>query len=224
MRPLLPRVRSGRVLRPSPGCAARAGGPRGGLLRRRVSARIIAVMAVLRSRVWPGSQDTSHPFRLGACRAVWAVWSLVMVVSWMVRVMVRLPGRVRGRGGGPGRPAGLGQGGRGGRVPLFEPVAGGDDDHVVGGPAAGFAVVGLAGHWPASRSAAGWGWRAQGGERSRRPRPRPPGSAERSGGHMPGRPAGATRRSGRTGRCSRRRARRGRACSRRRCPGRPGGS
>ena len=52
-----------------------------------VSARIIAVMAVLRSRLWPGSQDTSQPFRSGACRAVWAVWSLVMVVSLMVRVM-----------------------------------------------------------------------------------------------------------------------------------------
>ena len=38
-------------------------------------------MAVLRSRGWPGSQDTSHPFRLGACRAVQSVWSLVMVVS-----------------------------------------------------------------------------------------------------------------------------------------------
>src|SRR6266851_5110700 len=70
------------------------------------SARIIAVMAVLRSRTWPGSQDTSHPFRLGACRAVWAVWSLVMVVSLMVRVMVRLPGRVPVRGGGSGRRAG----------------------------------------------------------------------------------------------------------------------
>ena len=52
-----------------------------------VSARVIAVMAVLRSRLWPGSQDTSQPFRSGACRAVWAVWSLVMVVSLMVRVM-----------------------------------------------------------------------------------------------------------------------------------------
>src|SRR5271165_611625 len=52
-----------------------------------VSARIIAVMAVLRSRIWPGSQDTSQPFRSGACRAVCAVWSLVMVVSLMVRVM-----------------------------------------------------------------------------------------------------------------------------------------
>ena len=30
-----------------------------------MSARIIAVMAVLRSRVWPGSQDTSQPFRPG---------------------------------------------------------------------------------------------------------------------------------------------------------------
>jgi len=41
-----------------------------------VSARVMAVMAVLRSRVWPGSQDTSQPFRSGACRAVWALWSL----------------------------------------------------------------------------------------------------------------------------------------------------
>src|SRR5271156_1798443 len=52
-----------------------------------VSARVMAVMAVLRSRVWPGSQDTSQPFRSGACRAVWALWSLVMVVSVMVKVM-----------------------------------------------------------------------------------------------------------------------------------------
>src|SRR6185437_2343099 len=57
------------------------------------------------SRVRPGTQDTCHPFRLGACRAVWGVWSLVMVVSLMVRVTVRLPGRVRGRGG-LCRPAG----------------------------------------------------------------------------------------------------------------------
>src|SRR6266568_3590791 len=53
-----------------------------------VSARIIAVIAVLRSRIWPGSQDTSHRcWGPGACRAVWAVWSLVIVVSLMVRVM-----------------------------------------------------------------------------------------------------------------------------------------
>src|SRR6266851_1097322 len=58
---------------------------------------------------------------------------------------------------------GAGQGGRGGRVPVLDPVAGGDDDHVVGGPAAGFAVVGRPGHWPASRSAAGWGWVAGSG-------------------------------------------------------------
>ena len=42
-----------------------------------VSARIIAVMAVKRSMIWPGSQDTSHScWRPGACRAVWPVWSL----------------------------------------------------------------------------------------------------------------------------------------------------
>src|SRR5271165_3497899 len=58
-----------------------------------VSARIIAVMAVLRSRIWPGSKDTSHPCGWpGACRAVWPVWSLVMAVSLMVRVMASLPG------------------------------------------------------------------------------------------------------------------------------------
>jgi hypothetical protein len=44
------------------------------------SARIIAVMAVLRSRAWPGSQETSQSLRPGACRAEWAVLSLVMVV------------------------------------------------------------------------------------------------------------------------------------------------
>jgi hypothetical protein len=32
------------------------------------SARIMAMMALLRSRVWPGSQGPSHPFRLGECR------------------------------------------------------------------------------------------------------------------------------------------------------------
>src|ERR1035441_4645613 len=53
-----------------------------------VSARIIAVMVMLRSRIWPGSQDTSHwCWRPGASRAVWGVWSLVMVVSLMVRAM-----------------------------------------------------------------------------------------------------------------------------------------
>ena len=75
----------------------------------------MAVMALLRSRARPGSQDTSHRCWLpGARRAVCAVWSLVMVVSLMVRVMVRLPGRVRVRGCGrarlrgarPGRAAG----------------------------------------------------------------------------------------------------------------------
>ena len=52
-----------------------------------VSARVIAVIAALRSSSWPGSQDTSQPCLLGACRAVWAGWSLVIVVSLMVKVM-----------------------------------------------------------------------------------------------------------------------------------------
>src|ERR1039457_4958545 len=53
-----------------------------------VSARIIAVMVMLRSRIWPGSQDTSQRCaRPGASRAVWGVWSLVMVVSLIVRAM-----------------------------------------------------------------------------------------------------------------------------------------
>src|SRR5205814_8204045 len=43
-----------------------------------------------------GSQDTCQRCWLpGAWRAVCAVWSLVIVVSLMVRVMVRLPGLVR---------------------------------------------------------------------------------------------------------------------------------
>ena len=46
------------------------------------------MIAVLRSRTRPGSQDTSHRSGLpGAWRAVWPVWSLVMVVSLIVRVM-----------------------------------------------------------------------------------------------------------------------------------------
>jgi hypothetical protein len=53
-----------------------------------MSARTIAVTAVSPSSVWPGSQDTSHPCPLGACRAVWALWSLVMVVSVIFRVMM----------------------------------------------------------------------------------------------------------------------------------------
>src|SRR5438552_8498400 len=68
------------------------------------SARVMAVMALLRSRARPGSQDTSHwCWLLDARRAVCAVWSLVMVASVMVRVMVRLPGRVRVRGCGRAR-------------------------------------------------------------------------------------------------------------------------
>ena len=43
-------------------------------------------MAVLWSRIWPGSHDTSHPSRPGACRAVWALWSLVIELSLMVKV------------------------------------------------------------------------------------------------------------------------------------------
>ena len=42
-----------------------------------MSARVMAVMAVLRSTCWPGSQDTSQPgWRSAACRAVWAVCHL----------------------------------------------------------------------------------------------------------------------------------------------------
>src|ERR1700722_4190493 len=53
-----------------------------------MSARTIAVMAVLRSGTWPGSQDPSRWCgRPGACRAVCGLRSLVMVVSVMVRVM-----------------------------------------------------------------------------------------------------------------------------------------
>src|SRR5450759_3284817 len=53
-----------------------------------VSARIIAVMALLRSRTSPGSQEACHMYwQPGASRAVWGLWSLVMVVSLMVRVM-----------------------------------------------------------------------------------------------------------------------------------------
>ena len=153
-----------------------------GLVSAAMSARTIAVMAVLRSRVWPGSQDTSHCcWRPGACRAVWAVWSLVMVVSLMVKAMAV----TSGSGSWFGFQVGLGvavavlagvQGvpevGSGGREVLLDPVAGGDDDHVLGRPAAarraaGVAVFGLLhavtgwvgavpGHWPASRSAVGW--------------------------------------------------------------------
>src|SRR5271166_3769744 len=112
-----------------------------------VSARIIAVMAVLRSRIWPGSKDTSHPCGWpGACRAVWPVWSLVMAVSLMVRVMASLPGC----GSWFGFQVGLWFAGAGGPgfqelgerrwltwLPAAELV---DDDHVLGTawwPAAG---------------------------------------------------------------------------------------
>jgi hypothetical protein len=47
-------------------------------------------------KVWPGSQDTSQPgWAPGACRAVWVVWSLVMVVSLIVSVMMVTSGSVR---------------------------------------------------------------------------------------------------------------------------------
>src|SRR5579859_2482368 len=105
-----------------------------------VSARVIAVMAALRSRVWPGSQDTSQPFRSGVWRAVWAVRSLLMVVASIFRVMTAHSGS----GLWFGFEVGLGvavaaavsagrQGvrevGSGGREVLFDPVAGGGDDH-----------------------------------------------------------------------------------------------
>ena len=45
-------------------------------------------MALLRSRTSPGSQDACHMcWQPGASRAVCGFWSLVMVVSVMVRVM-----------------------------------------------------------------------------------------------------------------------------------------
>src|SRR5580700_5749663 len=107
-----------------------------------VSARTIAVMALLRSRVWPGSQDTSHwCWRPGAGRAVWAVRSLVMAVSLMVKVMAV----TSGSGSWFGFQVGLGvavavlagvqgvpQVGSGGREVVLDPVAGADDDYVVG--------------------------------------------------------------------------------------------
>src|SRR5271166_2335541 len=122
-----------------------------------VSARVMAVMAVLRPRVWPGSQDTSQPFHSGTCRAVWALWSLVMVVSLMVRVTAAHLrsgswfGFQVGFGAAVAVVAGV-QGvpevGPGGREVLLDPVAGADDDHVfrgspAPGSAAGVAVFGL---------------------------------------------------------------------------------
>jgi hypothetical protein len=48
----------------------------------------IAVMALLRSRWWPGSQDTTHVcWAPGTRRAVWPVRSLLMLSSLMVSAM-----------------------------------------------------------------------------------------------------------------------------------------
>src|SRR5579863_3930431 len=104
------------------------------------SARTIAVMAVLRSRIWPGSQDTSQPFRSGVCRAVWALWSLVIVVSLIVKVMAITSGSGSWFGfqvwlgvavAVPSGVQGVLEIGSGGREVLLDPVAGADDDHVL---------------------------------------------------------------------------------------------
>ena len=80
-----------------------------------MSASTIAVMALLRSRGRPGSQDTSQACSLpGAARAVWAVWSLVMVSSLMVSVMAAacwpVSGALRAGGLDVGGDAGAGGG------------------------------------------------------------------------------------------------------------------
>src|SRR5260370_921204 len=50
------------------------------------SAPLLGVMALWGCRVWRGRQETSQACTLGDCRAVWAVWSMVIVVSLIVRV------------------------------------------------------------------------------------------------------------------------------------------
>ena len=193
-----------------------------------VASRVDPPLRVHRMRGTPGSGRTAGrdlAFSVEETRSLLAGFGVLLDEPELALVHRRSEGSVAGLQMAAlsiqGSPDHATAAGRGVREPVLEPVAGGHDDHVIGACSqvscrrAGGSLTGLP---------VGGRDRAQSGERSRLTEPGPPGSAERSGGHMPGRPAGAIRRPDRSGRCNRRRVRRGRAGNQRRCLGRPGRS